>query len=409
MVSLSQFFLWPRSTPLSVYKLEGYMMNTLQTSLREEENFPTIRPPEEFLKRLDAPPKEETSLSTNTDADADKGSFAACLIVRDDNHYLIEWLAYHYHFLPLRRLIVAHDPHAHTSPTEILDRYRNHSLMNITEWNDDDYFDPSVQKTSRIIKQKLGVKHFNQTTPEKVRVATFRTRQEYFLSNCFNQLMEENQTWTAVIDSDEYIVPNWNAAESFRIRDVKPTVYEMLKSPENQNISNNMGSACVAMNRIEFGVKEEQNMTAATKIVPVGFNYSEFFTLRWRYPNRKKLPNGKSMIDLSEMETSDVTPVRTNPHCPSKRRCSRNGRGVRSKESTFTVHHHVGTLEQWTYRDDERNKRTEDVYRTHIYDEGADDSARFWLHELVDILGYSLVSELLHGAGELTPKSDMSS
>jgi len=154
----------------------------------------------------------------------------------------------HYHFLPLRRLIVAHDPHVNTSPTEILDRHRNHGLVNITEWNDADYFDPSDTKTGRIIEHKLGVKHLNQTTPEKVLVATFRTRQEYFLSNCFNQLLEENPTWTAVIDSDEYIVPNWNAEESFRIRDVKPTVYEMLKSLENQNISDNMGSACVAMN-----------------------------------------------------------------------------------------------------------------------------------------------------------------
>jgi hypothetical protein len=54
----------------------------------------------------------------------------------------------------------------------------------------------------------------------------------------------------------------------------KPTVYEMLKSPENQNISDNMGSACVAMNRIEYGVKEELNMTATTGIVPSGFHPS---------------------------------------------------------------------------------------------------------------------------------------
>ena len=220
--------------------------------------------------------------------------------------------------------------------------------------------------------------------------------------------MEENQTWTAVIDSDEYIVPNWNAEESFRIRDVESTVYAMFESPKNQNISDNMGSACVAMNRIEFGVKEELNMTAVTEIVPSAFNYTDFFTLRWRYPSRKYMANGKSMIDLSKMETSDVTPVWTNPHCPSKRRCSRKERGVRSTESTFKVHHHVGTLEQWTYRDDERNKRTEDVYRTHIYDEGADDSARFSLHEQVHILGYLLVAELLRGAGDLIPKSDIS-
>jgi hypothetical protein len=147
-------------------------------------------------------------------------------------------------------------------------------------------------------------------------VATFRTRQEYFLSNCFNQLLEENQTWTAVIDSDEYIVPNWNAEESFRIRDVKPTFCEMLESPENQNISDNMGSACIAMNRIEFGVNEELNMRDGCDR-DSSFWFQLFQRIR---VSRKRLANGKSINDLSEMETSDVTAVRTNPHCPSKTR-----------------------------------------------------------------------------------------
>jgi hypothetical protein len=87
MVSLSQFLLGSRPTPVSVFKLEGSMANLLQTSSRDEEYFPTIGPPQEFLKRLEAAAKEETLLSTNTDANADKGSFAACLILRDDNHY----------------------------------------------------------------------------------------------------------------------------------------------------------------------------------------------------------------------------------------------------------------------------------------------------------------------------------
>lgn len=52
------------------------MANVLQTSLRDEEYFPTIGPPEEFLKRLEAP-KEEMSISTKTDANADKGSLHA--------------------------------------------------------------------------------------------------------------------------------------------------------------------------------------------------------------------------------------------------------------------------------------------------------------------------------------------
>ena len=39
-------------------------------------------------------------------------AFSACMLVMDDNHRLTEWLAYHYHVLPLRYLVVAVDPKA---------------------------------------------------------------------------------------------------------------------------------------------------------------------------------------------------------------------------------------------------------------------------------------------------------
>jgi hypothetical protein len=65
-------------------------------------------------------------------------SISACLLTMDDNHFLIEWLAYHYHVLPLRDLIVAVDPRAKTSPQEVFDRWKG--LINITVWNDTHIF-----------------------------------------------------------------------------------------------------------------------------------------------------------------------------------------------------------------------------------------------------------------------------
>jgi hypothetical protein len=58
-------------------------------------------------------------------------SFSACLLVKDDNKILPEWLAYHYEVLPLRRLIIAIDPLSTTSPEPILQAYRKIG-MNIT-------------------------------------------------------------------------------------------------------------------------------------------------------------------------------------------------------------------------------------------------------------------------------------
>ena len=65
---------------------------------------------------------------------------SACLLVNDENPRLPEWLAYHYHILPLRSLIIAIDPSSRLSPDSILKRWTNAKLgLNIKVWNDIDY------------------------------------------------------------------------------------------------------------------------------------------------------------------------------------------------------------------------------------------------------------------------------
>lgn len=63
-------------------------------------------------------------------------SFSACLLVKDENMVLSEWLAYHYAFLPLRRLIVALDPLSITDPQPIFDLFQSLG-MDITVWIND--------------------------------------------------------------------------------------------------------------------------------------------------------------------------------------------------------------------------------------------------------------------------------
>ena len=50
-------------------------------------------------------------------------SWSACLLIKDNNSILPEWLAYHYTVLPLRRLIVGVDPSSDTDPQSIFDLY----------------------------------------------------------------------------------------------------------------------------------------------------------------------------------------------------------------------------------------------------------------------------------------------
>ena len=106
---------------------------------------------------------------------------SSCLLIMDDNHFLVEWLAYHYHSMPLRRLIVAVDPKSKTSPSEILDRYASRELMHITIWSDTHYL-PSY------------------LDPDMDPVKLYHFRQDCFISSCLKTLKQENRTWTMVIN-----------------------------------------------------------------------------------------------------------------------------------------------------------------------------------------------------------------
>ena len=67
---------------------------------------------------------------------------SACLLINDENPRLPEWLAYHYHILPLRSLIIAIDPSSRLSPDTILKRWTNDHTelgLDIQVWNDIDY------------------------------------------------------------------------------------------------------------------------------------------------------------------------------------------------------------------------------------------------------------------------------
>jgi hypothetical protein len=56
------------------------------------------------------------SLLSWSSSSTDFRYFAACIVTMDDNHFWKEFLAYHYTFLNLYRLIVAVDPRSKTSP-----------------------------------------------------------------------------------------------------------------------------------------------------------------------------------------------------------------------------------------------------------------------------------------------------
>ena len=75
----------------------------------------------------------------NSTSHQNKRGLSACLLVNDENPRLPEWLAYHYHILPLRSLILTVDPASRTSPADILHRWTLETELEVTIWEEDEF------------------------------------------------------------------------------------------------------------------------------------------------------------------------------------------------------------------------------------------------------------------------------
>jgi hypothetical protein len=125
-------------------------------------------------------------------------SVSACLMFMDDNHRLVEWLAYHYFIMPLRHVIVLPEPDSRTSPMDVLERWKPY--MTIEVWND-----------------TYGI-NSNDTLEGHNDLVK---RQERFYPECALHLRSLNRTWTMFIDVDEF----W-AIDETNVPDWKPRMGE---------------------------------------------------------------------------------------------------------------------------------------------------------------------------------------
>ena len=138
---------------------------------------------------------------------ASNSELSACLLVMDDNHFLVEWLAYHYHSANLRKLVLAIDPKSQTMPLEILGRWKD--KMDITIWrNDDDYI---ASKDFESTKKDIA-RTFKETSPTLIE---HRARQRIFYTQCLRTIKQDSMQsssssqWTMLVDVDEFVKVNY--------------------------------------------------------------------------------------------------------------------------------------------------------------------------------------------------------
>jgi len=161
------------------------------------------------------------SMAVNSEAlDRDVG-FSACLLIKDDNDILNEWIAYHYYTLNMKRLVVAVDPGSETSPALLLKVWNSTTDMKIDIWNDMQYmpqaFLESGKPPAEDIKQ---IDKFKDVTPEEMLgINIHRYRQRVFVTECFRKIKEEKRTWALHIDTDEYVVPSESSIVFVPLRD----------------------------------------------------------------------------------------------------------------------------------------------------------------------------------------------
>lgn len=251
------------------------------------------------------------SNSTSTSTSTTSSSSSFCLLIKDDNEILSEWIAYHYHVFNMRRLIVAVDPDSVTSPLDVLrlwgrrqsrqskqrpgaggngnttttDEKNNNNNDNnnfdddddfddadidfdlrYTVWNDEDYTPEWFhERRHENVPNKLRLMYPPPPPPKKTKttknattnattnataaaaddenvpilytlVNNHRYRQKRFYARCLTTIREEESSsnsdssssknsnsssdssssssndsdfsWTALIDTDEYLVPN---------------------------------------------------------------------------------------------------------------------------------------------------------------------------------------------------------
>ena len=316
--------------------------------------------------------------------DASKRSnFSACLLTKDDNDILNEWIAYHYHVLGLRYLVVAVDAKSETSPTSLLDKWRKFG-MTIEEWKDemfmpDIYFKKAYHLQPRLVKIKKNKNKWLEGVddPEVHKnyyktIQDHRFRQITFLSSCTKRLREQNQTWMVHIDTDEYIVINpllrqqQKLGESITIPETADAsiVPRLLNAMVVSNWDT-INYPCISLPRLLFGSIEDDT-DERESMLPKGFNLSHFESLRWKYHTEyqdsdlNKQP--KVIMDVSAIAEDDkmLTENRVfSIHRPSQFLCRNQGQMYFEDVEyfPFSVNHYVGTFERFGARDDPRRNK----------------------------------------------------
>lgn len=334
-------------------------------------------------------------------------TFSACLLIKDDNEILNEWLAYHYFVLNLRHLVVAIDPLSSESPSDILRKWSNLTDLAVLEWTDDDYMPHDFLEKGhppRKDMQKASDFRGILSATDLLEISNHRYRQRVFLAQCMKKHRQLGHSWVIHIDTDEYVVA------SKLLRQMKPDylVIPSLDQPGSvlsllqQAVAKThalLNYPCISMLRVIFGSVESRR-EYRDHLVPEEFNSTAFETLRWRYhglPHNMSIHgNPKVILDVAAIPESHMPDVVFSIHRPVTSFCSRNSDLMFTsfRRQPIAVNHYLGSWERYSGRQDKRRSR--DKYEAKANQRrGMDDGVRPWLKGFVETMGQPMAQTLL--------------
>ena len=243
-----------------------------------------------------------------------KKAFSFCLILKDDNDILNEWIAYHYYTLHLRTLIVTIDPSSKTTPVPLLEVWKKEFGLNYEIWNDSNFTEPwfyieqDYDRVPRQIKwedkdaekwQEEGADVSYEQRMKDIRVINVhRYRQKRFLHRCEQYLQEEGYSWMAHIDTDEYIVVSPAKRNRTLVKkkvkmNESDIIYQFLEQVKTYEL---LDYPCLTLPRVLYGSVEDPDSPSKS------YEAEQMETLRWKYRtgfDNKVLKQPKVIMDVS--------------------------------------------------------------------------------------------------------------
>jgi len=382
--------------------------------------------------RLAAPGNKNNVINSTTMS----SPFSACLLIKDDNDILDEWLAYHYHTLNLRYLVVAVDPSSTTSPVPVFDKWRNLTDLEVTVWSDADFMPQSFLEKGYHIPPRYVIKDANKSqwhegwedparvVADRMKINNHRFRQVSFLGACYRHVRNSpNRDLTIHIDTDEYLVVNPLLRSHQSLRGSIPvpsgvgepnSIGKFIRRiREDEFLSRQSNFPCVSMPRLLFGSVEDESQRDAERLLEMhltmggGFNATTFETLRWKYRaalnDTERNAQPKVLVDVSRGAVPDgdemFQPKPFSIHRPSKALCRRLDQMSipQYQRFPFVVNHYIGPYDRYVARNDTRRSRRMYDFKANVRDGGRDDwiATGDWLGGFVDAVGRSKARLLL--------------